>query len=176
MGFIAAKLGDPVIGVDLHMVMVPSPTGPIPTPLPHAFVGVVYDPLGAAIAAAASRLSGGGAVLINGMTAANTGMEVRGEKHIPTPPGTAFAPNDVPDNRGTLVTGSKTVSMGGASAARTTSLVSSCNFPVNLPTSACMAVPMGAAVIVGGPTSMDTMAAVTRGIRTKWFSNALHKL
>ena len=30
--------------------------------------------------------------------------------------------------------------------------------------------------VVGGPTSMDYMAAVTRGIRTKWFSDSLKKL
>jgi RHS repeat-associated protein len=178
MGFVAAKLGDLVIGIDMHMVMVPSPLGPIPTLLPHPFVGVVFDPLGAAIAAAASRLSGGGgAVLINGMPAGNTGTTVRAiTNHLPTPPGTAFAPNDVPDNEGTIVTGSKTVSMGGSSAGRLTSMVSSCGFPVNLPTSMCLAVPMGAPVLVGGPTAMDTMAAVTRGIRTKWFSNTLHQL
>src|SRR6185503_12935589 len=54
--------------------------------------------------------------------------------------------------------------------------VSSCNFPVNAPTSVCLAVPMGAPVLIGGPTSMDTTAAVTRGVRTKWFSGAVHKL
>src|SRR5262249_46697469 len=65
---------------------------------------------------------------------------------------------------------------GGSSAARLTSLVSSCNFPINLPTSTCIAVPMGGPVLIGGPAAMDKMAAVTRGIRTKWFSNALHKV
>ncbi|MEO7330857.1 MAG: DUF6531 domain-containing protein, partial [Minicystis sp.] len=49
-------------------------------------------------------------------------------------------------------------------------------FPLNLPTSVVMAIPMGAPVLVGGPTSMDYMAAVTRGIRTKWFSDSLKKL
>jgi RHS repeat-associated protein len=55
-------------------------------------------------------------------------------------------------------------------------MVSSCNFPLNLPTSTCLAVAAGKPVIVGGPTAMDWMAAVTTGIRTKWFSDVLHKL
>lgn len=173
----AAKFGDPVVGVDIHMVMVPTPAGPVPTPLPHPFVGVVFDPLGAAIGAAIGAVfGGGGPVLINHMPVGNTGTEVKGVPHFPTPPGVSFAPNDIPDHEGTIVTGSKTVHMAGASAGRLTSMVSSCNFPLNLPTSVCMAVPMGAPVIVGGPTSMDFLAAVTRGIRTKWFSDLLHKL
>ena len=169
----AAKFFDIVIGVDLHMVMVPTPAGPVPTPMPHPFVGIVFDPVGAAVGA----VMGGGAVLVNGLPAANTGTDVKAViKHFPMPPGVSFAPNDIPANKGTLVTGSKTVSFGGSSAARFGSMVSSCNFPVNLPTSVCMAVPVGKPVIVGGPTSMDTMAAVTTGIRTKWFSNVVHKL
>jgi hypothetical protein len=59
--FVAAKFGDPVLGVDLHMVLVPAPPAPpIPTPLPHTFVGVVFDPLGAAIGAALGAVFGGG--------------------------------------------------------------------------------------------------------------------
>ena len=175
--FIAAKFGDPVLGIDLHMVMVPTPAGPVPTPLPHPFIGVVFDPTGAAIGAGISAVfGGGGLVLINSLPAGNTGTEVKGQPHLPTPPGVSFAPNDVPDFKGTIVTGSKTVSFAGSSAGRLTSLVSSCGFPLNLPTSVCMSIPMGAPVLVGGPTSMDYMAAVTRGIRTKWFSNLLHNL
>src|SRR5512132_4035245 len=175
--FPAAKFGDIVIGVDLHLVMVPTPGGPVPTPLPHVFQGVVYDPAGAAIGAALGAVfGGGGLVLVNGLPAGNTGMEVKGTPHIPTPPGTAFAPNDAPDHQGTLVTGSKTVSFSGSSAARLTSLVASCNFPLNLPTSTCLAVPMGAPVLVGGPTSLDVMAAVTRGIRTTWFADTLKRV
>ncbi len=175
--FPAAKFGDIVLGVDLHLVMVPTPGGPVPTPLPHVFQGLVYDPVGAAISAALGAVvGGGGLVLVNGLPAGHTGMEVKGTPHLPTPPGTGFAPNDVPDHQGTLVTGSKTVSFSGSSAARLTSLVSSCNFPLNLPTSTCLAVPMGAPVLVGGPTSLDVMAAVTRGIRTTWFATTLKRV
>lgn len=175
--FQAAKFGDLVTGVDLHMVMVPTPAGPVPTPLPHPFIGVVFDPLGAAIGAGIGAVfGGGGPVLINSLPVGNTGIGVRGIPHFPTPPGVAFAPNDIPDNSGVIVTGSKTVHMAGTSAGRLTSLVASCNFPLNLPTSVCLAVPMGAPVLIGGPTSLDVMAAVTRGIRTKWFSDLLHKV
>ena len=169
----AAKFFDVVIGVDVHMVMVPTPAGPVPTPLPHPFVGYVCDPGAAAMGATI----GGGLVLVNGLPAANTGTAVKAlGKHIPTPPGVSFAPNDVPGNEGSIVTGSKTVSFGGSSAARFGSMVTTCNFPVNLPTSTCLAAPLGAPVLVGGPDAMDWMAAVTQGIRTKWFSNVLNKL
>ena len=172
---IAAKFGDPVIGIDIHRVMVPTPAGPVPVPLPHPFVGVVFDPLGAAIGAAMGAVfGGGGLVLINGMPCANTGTEVKGFAHVPTPPGVAADPGDIPANEGTLVTGSKTVLFGGASQSRMTSLVTSCSWPVNLPTSVCLAIPMGAPVLIGGPEAMDFAAAATQGVRTKWVSKKLH--
>lgn len=174
----AAKWFDPVIGIDVHMVMVPAPPSPtpVPTPLPHPFFGVVFDPLGAAIGAAIGMaLSGGGPVLVNGLPAGNTGTDVIGFGHSPMPPGISFAPNDIPGNEGVIVTGSKTVTFGGASEGRLLSMVMSCNFPVNLPTSLCLAVPAGPPVLIGGPDSFDILAAVTKAIRTKWFSEALHK-
>src|SRR4051812_37156758 len=39
MGQPAAKQGDEVKATDIHIVMVPSPTGQVPTPLPHTFSG-----------------------------------------------------------------------------------------------------------------------------------------
>ncbi len=42
----AAKFFDIVLGVDLHMVMVPTPAL-VPTPLPHLFIGYVWGPGGA---------------------------------------------------------------------------------------------------------------------------------
>ena len=35
MGQPAAKQGDQVMATDTHIVMIPSPGGPVPTPLPH---------------------------------------------------------------------------------------------------------------------------------------------
>jgi uncharacterized Zn-binding protein involved in type VI secretion len=37
----AAKQNDQIVGVDTHIIMIPSPGGPIPTPLPHPFVGMI---------------------------------------------------------------------------------------------------------------------------------------
>jgi len=37
----AAKQNDQIVGIDVHIVMIPSPGGPIPTPLPHPFVGMI---------------------------------------------------------------------------------------------------------------------------------------
>lgn len=175
---VAAKFGDPVLGVDIHMVLVPAPPAPpIPTPLPHPFIGVVFDPIGLAIGCLMSAVfGGGGPVLINSMPCGNTGTEVKGVPHFPTPPGISFAPNDIPGNEGVLFMGSMTVNMGGDSIARLTDMVISCNFPINLPTSVCLAVPMGPPVLVGGPPAINFMAAATQMIRTKWVSDQLHAL
>ena len=39
MGQPAAKQGDQVIATDIHIVMIPTPGGPVPTPLPNPFAG-----------------------------------------------------------------------------------------------------------------------------------------
>ncbi len=174
----AAKEFDVVIGVDIHLVMVPTPAGAqVPTPLPHPFVGVVYDPIGNFIGAVLGKVFGsGGPVYVNGLHAAGTGTAVRGRSHFPTPPGTSWGPGEKPGNDGSIVSGSKTVHFSGSSAARRSSLVSSCNYPLNAPTSTCLAVPLGNPVNVGGPDAMDWQAAITHGIRTKWFSDKLFAL
>lgn len=175
---IAAKFGDPVLGIDIHAVIPPPPAPSVPTPLPHPFVGVVFDPLGAAIGAAMGAVfGGGGPVIVNGMPTGNTGTEVKAIPHIPTPPGIGPHPSDAPTgNEGTLVTGSKTVDFAGSSQSRTLSMVMSCNYPINLPTSVCGAVPMGAPVLIGGPEAVDFAAAATQAIRTKWVSDKLNAL
>lgn len=172
----AAKWFDPVLGIDIHMVVVPP--SPAPVPLPHPFIAVVFDPIGLAIGAAIGMVfGGGGLVLINNLPVGNTGTNVKAIPHFPMPPGVSFHPSDLPPgNEGAIITGSKTVIMSGSSEGRLTSIVMSCNFPINLPTSVCLAVPMGAPVLIGGPTSLDVMAAITQGIRTKWVSGKLHKL
>lgn len=169
----AAKFFDPVLGIDIHMVVIPP--SPAPVPMPHPFIGMVFDPIGAAIGAAIGFvLGGGGPVLINSLPVGNTGTQVIAIPHFPM--GASFHACDIPGNEGVIVTGSKTVTMAGASTGRLGSLVMSCNFPINLPTSLCLAIPMGAPVIVGGPDSFDILAAVTQAIRTKWVSNKLHSL
>jgi len=106
--------------------------------------------VGMAIGAAMSGLFGGpfkGPVLINGMPAANTGMRVKGMPvHVPIG-GVSVNP---PKNEGTIITGSKTVHVLGASGARLTSMVITCSDPINLPTSVVMSIPMGVPVFTGG--------------------------
>lgn len=55
---LAAKHFDIVMGIDIHIILIPTPAGPVPTPLPHPFVGIMFDPndydvAGMAMAAAA---------------------------------------------------------------------------------------------------------------------------
>ena len=41
MGLPAASGASQVVAVDIHVVLVPSPGGPVPTPLPHPFAGTL---------------------------------------------------------------------------------------------------------------------------------------
>lgn len=119
----AAVMGDTVTGVDVHIVMVPSPGGPVPTPLPHPFTG---------------SITGGCSndVLIGGRPAAVLGATVTSSApHLPTPPGTAF--QVPPTNRGTVLgPGSPLVLINSKPAARVGDQVQSCNDPAPAPTSA----------------------------------------
>ena len=119
MGQPGAKQGDQVVATDTHIVMVPSPGGPVPTPLPHPFTGI---------------LSGGlsGDVKIMGMPAATVDSTADNTPpHIPTPPGTAF--QSPPANQGTIKVGSPTVKINGKAAARNGDVAETCNDPSNLP-------------------------------------------
>jgi uncharacterized Zn-binding protein involved in type VI secretion len=129
MGRPAARQRDPVTAVDTHVVLVPSPVGPVSTPLPHPFVGTLTDALS-------------GDVKINGLPAATIdSVAVNQPPHIPTPPGTAF--QTPPSNRGTVVSGSATVLIGGKGAARAGDSVRTCNDPVDL---------LAGTVVSGSPT------------------------
>ncbi len=112
----AAKQGDQVIATDIHIVMVPSPGGPVPTPLPHPFVGVLMGNL---------SLN----VKINGMAAATVGSTADNiPPHIPTPPGTTF--QVPPTNKGIVMAGSATVFINGKPAARAGDSVQTCADPM----------------------------------------------
>lgn len=117
----AARQGDPVTGTDIHIVLVPTPGGPSPTPLPHAFSGTI---------------TGGCAfdVLVDGLPVAVIGSTVTNQPpHLPTPPGTAF--QRPPANRGTVQRGSTTVVVGGKGIARSGDTVLTCADPVDTPNS-----------------------------------------
>jgi uncharacterized Zn-binding protein involved in type VI secretion len=115
MGMPAAKRGDRVVAVDVHVVIVPGGA----SPLPHPFSG---------------QLSGGlsGDVNIAGMPAATVGSTADNlPPHLPTPPGTAF--QTPPSNKATIQMGSQTVKINGKAAARAGDPARTCNDPTDLP-------------------------------------------
>jgi uncharacterized Zn-binding protein involved in type VI secretion len=127
----AAKMGDKVVGTDIHIINIPSPGGPIPTPLPHPFAGTI---------------TGGCStnVLIGGMPAATLGSTAtNAPPHIPQ--GGPFL--NPPTNQGTVIKGSATVLINNKPAARTGDTVMTCNDPAPAPTSSIVAV---STVDIGG--------------------------
>ncbi len=127
MGQPAARKGDRVIGVDTHIVMVPSPGGPVPTPLPHPFVGMLDGELSSDV-----NIEGKPAATV-GSTATNT------PSHIPTPPGTSFQSS--PSNKAKIKIGSTTVKINGKSAARMGDTADTCNDPSDAPLGQVVATP-----------------------------------
>ena len=122
MGRPAAKLGDQIIAVDTHIVMVPPPVPPgppVPTPLPHPFAGIIVGQTSLNV-----NIMGRPAATV-GATAANA------PPHVPTPPGTAFV--RPPTNQGVIVTGSVTVFINGKMAARHGDSAITCNDPADRP-------------------------------------------
>ena len=117
MGQPAAKGGDRVTAVDVHIVVVPG-TPPVPTSLPHSFSGVLSGSLSENV-----NVMGEPAATV-GSTADNS------PPHVPTSPGTAF--QTPPANRGTVVVGSPTVFVNGKPIARDGDAARTCNDPDDL--------------------------------------------
>lgn len=117
MGQPAAKQGDQVIGTDIHVVMIPSPGGPVPTPLPHPFAGQLDGALSADVKI------GGKPAAVQGSTATNSPAHV--------PQGGPF--QSPPKNRAEVLTGSATVRISGKPAARNGDVAMTCNDPADLP-------------------------------------------
>ncbi|NEP35425.1 PAAR domain-containing protein [Moorena sp. SIO3B2] len=126
MGQPAAKQGDRITAIDTHIVMVPSPGGPVPTPLPHPFAGIINGNLSSDV-----NMMGMPAATVDS-TADNT------PPHIPSPPGTSF--QKPPANRGTIKIGSQTVKINGKAAARNGDIAETCNDPADLPVGQVIAV------------------------------------
>lgn len=133
MGQPAAKQGDQIIATDTHIVMVPSASGTVPTPLPHPFAGEVNSGLSSDV-----NLMGMPAATVDS-TADNT------PAHIPTPPGTSF--QSPPSNRATIKMGSQTVKINGKAAARNGDIADTCNDPADLPAGTVVA---AGTVLIGG--------------------------
>lgn len=127
MGQPAAKQGDKILATDTHIVMVPAPSGsPVPTPLPHPFVGILNGGLSSDV-----KIMGMPAATVDS-TADNT------PAHIASPPGTAF--QSPPSNKATIKIGSPTVKINGKMAARNGDTAMTCNDPADLPAGQVIAV------------------------------------
>ncbi|MCX9024990.1 MAG: hypothetical protein OIN85_02705, partial [Candidatus Methanoperedens sp.] len=91
MGQPAAKQGDQVMATDTHIILIPAPPGPpVPTPLPHPFVGIINGSLSSDV-----KIMGMPAATVDS-TASNT------PPHIPQ--GGPF--QSPPSNKGTIKMGS----------------------------------------------------------------------
>jgi uncharacterized Zn-binding protein involved in type VI secretion len=126
MGQPAAKLGDEVIALDIHMVIVPTPVGVITVPMPSPFVGIIT-----------SNLSQN--VNIMGCPAATDGSTADNmPPHLPMPPGVAF--QKPPSNKATLFFGSPTVLINCKMAVRNGDKAITCNDPADVPQGTVIAV------------------------------------
>ena len=123
MGQPAAKQGDQILATDTHIVLIPSPGGPVPTPLPHPFTGMIDGNLSPSV-----KIMGMPAATV-GSTATNT------PAHIPQ--GGPF--QIPPTNQGQIMTGSATVMINGKPAARSGDTAMTCNDPAPLPVGTVMA-------------------------------------
>jgi uncharacterized Zn-binding protein involved in type VI secretion len=115
----AANAASMVVATDIHLVLVPTPGGPVPTPLPHPFVG---------------RMDSGlvQTVMIGGQPAANVNTGARNVvPHIAMPPGTSFA--KPPSNTARMLLGSTSVMVGGSFAVRNGDTAMTCNDPADMP-------------------------------------------
>jgi len=124
MGQPAAKMGDKIIATDTHIIMIPSPGGPVPTPLPHPFNGTINGGLSSD-------------VFIEGKPAATVGSSAMNTPpHIPQ--GGPF--QKPPSNQAKIMIGSPTVYINGKMAARNGDTAMTCNDPVDLPAGKVVAV------------------------------------
>jgi uncharacterized Zn-binding protein involved in type VI secretion len=131
MGLPAAKEGDKILATDIHIVMIPSPGGPVPTPLPNPFVGTIDGGLSSDV-----KIEGKAAA-VEGSTATNQ------PSHIPA--GGPFQKS--PANQATIQKGSATVKINGKPAARNGDIAKTCNDPADLPAGTVVAV---GTVSIGG--------------------------
>lgn len=123
MGQAAAKEGDQVVGVDIHIVLIPSPSGTVPTPLPNPFNGKLDGDLSEDVNIE------GKAAAVEGSTATNS------PSHIPA--GGNF--QSQPADKGTVKIGSSTVFINGKAAARMGDTVETCNDPADAPVGSIIA-------------------------------------
>lgn len=112
----AAKLGDVVAGTDIHILQIPSPGGPVPTPTPLPFSGPLVGDLSTSV-----RIDGRPAATANSYAFNN-------------PPHVAPAPfAKPPSNRATVMVASRSVVIDNRLAARAGDVARTCNDPADAP-------------------------------------------
>lgn len=127
----AAKEGDQVVAIDTHIVQIPSPGGPVPTPLPHPFAGQLDGGLSDDVVVE------GKAAAVQGSTATNTPSHVPQGGPFQTPPA----------NKGEVERGSSSVLINGKAAARLSDTCKTCNDPSDTPVGSIVA---AGTVLIGG--------------------------
>lgn len=131
MGTPAAKLGDKIVGVDTHNLLIPSPVGPVLTPTPMPFQGPLIDGLSTS-------------VTIDNMPAATKdSAAVANPPHVPA--GGPF--QKPPANRGTVMKASTSVFIDNKGVARAGDTAMTCNDPADAPQGIVVAT---GTVFVGG--------------------------
>lgn len=160
----AAKMMDPVMGVDIHIIQPPGPVPPIP--VPHPFIGMLIDPMDFVPIVGAT-------ILVNGMPRAIAGTAGKAlPPHIPI--GGMFV--KPPSNECEMFMGSATVVLDGDPASYMALPALSCQdigMPAPprsnpkkktktkslvLPTSVVLPIPAGLPVLIGGPPTISMMA------------------
>jgi uncharacterized Zn-binding protein involved in type VI secretion len=129
MGQPAAKQGDMIIAIDVHLIQPPAPSPPVP--IPHPFNGLIDSGL------SSNAKSQGRPAATPGSTAIYT------PPHVPLG-GTFVNP---PRNQGKIVRGSATVLINGQPAARAGDTAQTCDDPADLPVGTVVAV---GTVLIGG--------------------------
>lgn len=110
-----AKALDLVVGVDTHVIMVPSPGGPVPTPMPLPFSGSLQQ------------------LLVQNVLIDNKPVAVVGSVALGSPPhmpmGGPF--QKPPSNTAIVSVGSQVVLIGNKGVARAADPATCCNDPVD---------------------------------------------
>jgi RHS repeat-associated protein len=162
---LAAKAYDMVMGVDIHILIIPPG---VPTPIPHPHIGMLFDPMDFVPVVGAT-------VHVNNKPRGQAGSAGKNvPPHIPL--GGSFT--KPPGNESEVYMGSATVICDGSPMSRLGVPVLSCHdvgMPspprskkkgskptMFLPTSVLMAIPAGQPVMVGGPPTIDMMAMATK--------------
>lgn len=150
---------DPVMGVDIHIVVLPPG---VPTPMPHPHIAMIIDPMDYVPVLGAT-------VFIGPLPRASAGTAGKPIPHIPM--GGPFV--KPPMNEDEIFMGSATVLADGDPLSFTALPVLSCqdvgmispprkkpkrSYGMVLPLSLVIGIPLGMPVLVGGPPTINMMA------------------